>query len=103
MTINVMRVETKFVQHIKNLEKMKASTNNEGESISRSDSLSVSQPVSQSVSLSVGVTVSQCDSQLVNLGLFKRIELLWRQLINTVHLFNICLCSTSFEKTVIRP
>ena len=42
MTINVMRVETKFVQHIKNLEKMKASTNNEGESISRSVSQSVS-------------------------------------------------------------
>ena len=91
MTINVMRVETKFVQHIKNLEKMKASTNNEGESISRS------------AILSVGVTISQSVSQSVSLGLFKRIETLWRQLINTVHLFNICLCSTSFEKTVIRP
>ena len=33
MVINVMRVETKFVQHIKNLAKMKASTNNEGKLI----------------------------------------------------------------------
>ena len=36
MTINVMRMETKFVQHIKNLEKMKTSTNNEGKSVSQS-------------------------------------------------------------------
>lgn len=30
MTINVMKIETKFVHHIKNLANMKASTNNEG-------------------------------------------------------------------------
>ena len=35
MTINVMRMETKFVQHIKNLEKMKTSTNNEGKSVNQ--------------------------------------------------------------------
>ena len=59
MTINVMRVETKFVQHIKNLEKMKASTNNEGESISRSAILSVGVTISQSVSQSISQSVCQ--------------------------------------------
>jgi hypothetical protein len=33
-TINLMRMETKFVQHIKNLANMKAATNNEGASAS---------------------------------------------------------------------